>query len=251
MHNSVETKKFKKKLALQMKGVSISYAQHQLLQDVSFELFESETLTLIGPSGSGKSTLLRSLAGLEEIQKGIIYVDSQVLKPFQKPKEIGIVFQSYNLFPHLTVLENLILAPQKVLRIKKKEAIEKAFLLLSKVDLHKLSHRYPSELSGGQEQRVAILRALMMEPKILLFDEPTSALDPEMTQEVLEVIQNLTESGITTLIVTHQMGFAKKISHQVAFLDHGEIIEIGATQDFFASPKKERTKAFLDRVLRY
>jgi polar amino acid transport system ATP-binding protein len=207
-----------------------------------------------GPSGSGKSTLIRCVNGLELIQSGDIIVDGMSLND---PKtnitklraEVGMVFQQFNLYPHKTALENIILAPMKVRKQSREEAEKIAYDLMAKVEIPEKIDSYPAQLSGGQQQRVAIARALAMQPKIMLFDEPTSALDPEMINEVLEVMGNLAREGMTMVVVTHEMGFAKKVSHRIIFMDEGRIIEEGTPQTFFAQPKSERARTFLSKIL--
>jgi len=207
-----------------------------------------------GPSGSGKSTLIRCINKLEPIQSGEIIVDGQSLND---PKtdisklraEVGMVFQQFNLYPHKTALENIVLAPVKVRKMHKEEAKKIAMGLMEKVGIPEKIHSYPARLSGGQQQRVAIARALAMQPKIMLFDEPTSALDPEMINEVLEVMVNLAREGMTMIVVTHEMGFAKKVSHRIIFMDEGRIIEEGTPETFFVQSKSERTRIFLSKIL--
>ena len=236
----------------------------QLFKDVSLEVRKGEAIVLIGPSGSGKSTFLRCINGLETFQGGEIVVAGTVLHPMRKKRpsreeaeeirkvrlKTGMVFQHFNLFPHLTVLENIILAPVEVLGVKKEEAISLARNLLERINLNGKEQSYPGRLSGGQQQRVAIARALAMRPDAMLFDEPTSALDPETVGEVLSVIRGLVDEGMTTLIATHEMGFAREAAHRVIVFDEGEIIESGPPQEIFTNPKKERTRNFLSRILR-
>jgi polar amino acid transport system ATP-binding protein len=224
------------------------------LDDFSISVGRGEVLTIVGPSGSGKSTLLRCLNGLEEIDTGTITVDGI---PFDSSpsnrreiiKKIGMVFQSFNLFPHLTVLENITLAPKHVRGASKKEADTIAMDLLKKVNIADKTNEYPGRLSGGQQQRVAIARALAMKPEIMLFDEATSALDPEMISEVLDVIRDLAKEGMTMLLVTHEMGFAREVSDRVIFMESGKTVEEGPADVFFTSPGKERTKLFLSQIL--
>jgi ABC-type polar amino acid transport system, ATPase component len=226
-----------------------------VLKDVSLEVKKGEVVVVIGPSGSGKSTFLRCINLLEMPTKGQVEIDDQnltELKPKQVVKvreKVGMVFQHFYLFPHKTVLENLIYAPMKVKGLAKDEAVARARKLLEKVGLSEKEDQYPSKLSGGQQQRVAIARSLAMEPDYILFDEPTSALDPEMVKEVLDVIQSLAETGMTMIIVTHEMGFAKNVANKVVFMDDGQILESAAPADFFASPKTERAKNFLEKIL--
>jgi len=229
------------------------YGQLEVLKDISLEVTEGEVLCIIGPSGSGKSTLLRCLNRLEEIQSGSITILGEELvnnKSIDKLRQnIGMVFQSFNLFPHLTVLENMILAPLELKKMNKKEATEKAISLLDKVGLKDKKDVYPDTLSGGQKQRVAIARALEMNPKIMLFDEPTSALDPEMVGEVLKVMKDLAQEGMTMVVVTHEMNFAKDVSDRVIFMDQGYILEEGPPEEIFTAPTSDRCKEFLDKVI--
>ncbi len=224
------------------------------LDDVSCEIDKGEVVVIIGPSGSGKSTLLRCLNRLEFADSGHIYIDGiDVLSPrtdINKLRaEVGMVFQSFNLFPHKTVLENITLAQLVVRKRKKEEAVEKAMFLLEKVGIPEKADAYPDQLSGGQQQRVAIARALAMDPKIMLFDEPTSALDPEMIGEVLDVMKTLAREGMTMVVVTHEMGFAREVADRVIFMDHGKIVEEGTPEHFFTNPIHERTKLFLSQIL--
>ncbi len=224
------------------------------VKDASLTVNDGEVVVIIGPSGSGKSTLLRCVNGLEKAQKGHIIIDGLDVMDKntdirQIREEVGMVFQSFNLFPHLTVLDNITLAPIKVKKMKKAEAEELAMSLLKRVGLEDKANQKPSQLSGGQQQRVAIARSLAMKPKAMLFDEPTSALDPEMIKEVLDVMVELAEEGMTMLLVTHEMGFARAAADKVVFMDNGEIIEIQAPEDMFTSPKNQRTKDFLNHIL--
>jgi ABC-type polar amino acid transport system ATPase subunit len=224
------------------------------LHDFSTKIRRREVVVIIGPSGAGKSTLLRCLNGLEDFDKGTISIDSILLDDNKKNrleirKEVGMVFQSFNLFPHLTVLENVNLA-QVLVRNKSKEAATKSTMsLLAKVGIPEKAHVYPSQLSGGQQQRVAIARALAMVPKVILFDEATSALDPEMIGEVLEVMKTLAREGMTMVVVTHEMGFAREVGDRVIFMDEGSIVEEGSVQQIFANPQKERTRQFISQIL--
>jgi polar amino acid transport system ATP-binding protein len=211
-------------------------------------------VVVCGPSGSGKSTLIRCINKLEPIQKGEIVVDKMSLSDpstdiTKLRAEVGMVFQQFNLYPHMTALQNITLAPLKVRKQSREEAGRIARDLLAKVGIPEKSDQYPAQLSGGQQQRVAIARALAMQPKIMLFDEPTSALDPEMINEVLDVMVNLAREGMTMIVVTHEMGFAKKVSHRIIFMDEGRIVEEGAPHAFFANPKEERTRTFLSKIL--
>lgn len=225
-----------------------------VLKGINLEVKKGEVLALIGPSGGGKSTLLRCINRLEEPTSGKIYIDGVLITD---PKvdinkirqKVGMVFQLFNLFPHLSVIDNITLAPIKVKKIKPEEAKEKAFELLKRVGLLDKAYNFPSQLSGGQQQRVAIARALAMEPDIMLFDEPTSSIDPEMTKEVLDVIRQLALEGMTMIIATHEMGFAREVSDWVIFLDQGQIVEQGPPSQIFSSPKEERTISFLSKIL--
>ena len=224
------------------------------VKNASLTVNDGEVVVIIGPSGSGKSTLLRSVNMLETPTSGKIFIDDiEVTDPktdLRKVREeVGMVFQSFNLFPHLTVLDNITLAPRKVLKMEKKEAEELAMKLLDKVGLKDKAKSHPNQLSGGQQQRVAIARSLAMSPKAMLFDEPTSALDPEMIKEVLDVMLDLAKDGTTMLLVTHEMGFARAAADKVVFMDSGEIIEEGAPEEIFTHPKSKRTKSFLDHIL--
>ena len=224
------------------------------LNGVSSKIYEKEVVVVLGPSGSGKSTFIRTINGLEPHDSGTIKIGgteiSNNLKNLQEVRSnVGMVFQQFNLFPHLSVLDNITLAPQKVKGINKVEAHEIAISLLKRVGIPEQSEKFPSQLSGGQQQRVAIARALAMKPKIMLFDEPTSALDPEMIKEVLEVMTELAESGMTMIVVTHEMGFAKNVADRFLFFDQGKIIEEGTPEHFFEKPKEERTKLFLSQIL--
>ena len=224
------------------------------LQGVTFSVRKQEVVVIIGPSGSGKSTLLRCINGLEPVDRGRIIVDNmEVTKPgtnlFKVRQEVGMVFQQFNLFPHLTALQNITLAPIVVKKMPKEEAEALALSLLERVGLKEKAHSYPSQLSGGQQQRVAIARALAMNPKVMMFDEPTSALDPEMIKEVLDVMEQLAREGMTMLVVTHEMGFAREAGDRVIFMDEGRIIEEGTPEEIFSNPKEERTKLFLSKIL--
>ena len=224
------------------------------LNGVSSKIYEKEVVVVLGPSGSGKSTFIRTINGLEPHDSGKIKIGgteiSNNLKNLQEVRSnVGMVFQQFNLFPHLSVLDNITLAPQKVKGVNKVEAHEIAMSLLKRVGIPEQSEKFPSQLSGGQQQRVAIARALAMKPKIMLFDEPTSALDPEMIKEVLEVMTELAESGMTMIVVTHEMGFAKNVADRFLFFDQGKIIEEGTPEHFFEKPKEERTKLFLSQIL--
>ncbi|MCQ2517955.1 MAG: amino acid ABC transporter ATP-binding protein [Lachnospiraceae bacterium] len=231
-----------------------SFEDVEVLKGITEEIDEGEVVVIIGPSGSGKSTFLRCLNLLEKPEKGEIYIDGEMINA---PKvdvnrirqKMGMVFQHFNLFPHLTVRENITLAPVKLKKMSKEEADAKADELLKMVDLVEKADSYPSQLSGGQKQRIAIARSLAMEPEIMLFDEPTSALDPEMVGEVLDVMKNLAKSGMTMVVVTHEMGFAKEVGTRLLFIDEGKVLEQGNPKDVFANPKEERTKVFFSKVL--
>jgi polar amino acid transport system ATP-binding protein len=224
------------------------------LQDFSTNIHRKEVVVIIGPSGSGKSTFLRCLNGLESFESGSIIIDGIQIEAFQNnrsaiAKEMGMVFQSFNLFPHMTVMENICLAQRIVYNKSKSEARDTALDLLHKVDIADKIDEFPSKLSGGQQQRVAIARALAMSPKVMLFDEATSALDPEMIGEVLEVMKRLAHEGMTMIVVTHEMGFAREVSDRVLFMEDGRVIEEGSADHFFTDPKEERTKLFLSKIL--
>ena len=224
------------------------------LNGVSSKIYEKEVVVVLGPSGSGKSTFIRTINGLEPHDSGTIKISgteiNNKLKNLQEVRSnVGMVFQQFNLFPHLSVLDNITLAPQKVKGASKAEAHEIAMSLLKRVGIPEQSEKFPSQLSGGQQQRVAIARALAMKPKIMLFDEPTSALDPEMIKEVLDVMVNLANQGMTMIVVTHEMGFAKEVADSMIFMDEGKIVEKADTKEFFANPKSERTKLFLSQIL--
>lgn len=239
---------------IRVRDVSKAYGSVFALANVSLDVFPGEKVVIIGPSGSGKSTLLRSINRLESVDAGSISVDGFDVRAKSADinairEELGMVFQSFNLFPHMTVLQNLILAPMKLRRLPKAEAMAIAMRLLSKVDLKDKASAYPAMLSGGQQQRVAIARALAMNPKIMLFDEPTSALDPETTGEVLDVMVTLAREGMTMVVVTHEMGFAREVADRMVFMDQGEILEQGAPGEFFSSPKHPRLQKFLQQIL--
>ncbi|HEX5932982.1 MAG TPA: amino acid ABC transporter ATP-binding protein [Pseudorhizobium sp.] len=239
--------------AVTMEGVNKWYADFHALKDIDLSVDRGERIVICGPSGSGKSTLIRCINQLESIQKGRIVVDGHDLTAGGKNvdivrQETGMVFQSFNLFPHMTVLENCTLAPMKVRGISKAEAEATAMTFLERVRIPEQAGKYPAQLSGGQQQRVAIARALCMTPKIMLFDEPTSALDPEMVKEVLDTMIDLANEGMTMLCVTHEMGFARQVADRVIFMDRGEIVEVGAPGEFFSNPKEERTRNFLGQI---
>ncbi len=238
---------------IEIKNLHKSFGHIEVLKGVDVSVEEQEVVVIIGPSGSGKSTLLRCMNYLEEPTSGDITVNNMKLDKhadINKIREnIGMVFQRFNLFPHMTVLENITLAPMKVLKVSKSEAVETAMDLLQRVGLKEKASAYPSQLSGGQQQRVAIARALAMKPKVMLFDEPTSALDPEMVTEVLDVMKKLAQQGMTMVVVTHEMGFAREVGDRVLFVDEGKIIEEGTPKEIFENPKQERTKLFLSKIL--
>lgn len=239
---------------IEVSNLKKSFSKLPVLKDVSFNVEKSEVLCIIGPSGSGKSTLLRCLNRLEEIDEGHVVIDGEdIYSPkadVNKLREkLGMVFQSFNLFPHFNVMRNITFAPLQLNKTTKKLAEEKAISLLKKVGLNEKANEYPEKLSGGQKQRVAIARALAMEPIIMLFDEPTSALDPEMVGEVLQVMKDLAKEGMTMIVVTHEMGFAKEVADRVIFMDEGYIVEEGTPEEIFNNPKNERTKSFLSKVL--
>jgi general L-amino acid transport system ATP-binding protein len=239
---------------IQVENVSKWFGDFQALKDVNLEVSLKEKIVVCGPSGSGKSTLIRCINRLEEHQKGKIVVDgielSENTKNIEQVRaEVGMVFQQFNLFPHLSILDNCALAPIWVRKMPKKQAEELALRELEKVQISDQAKKFPGQLSGGQQQRAAIARALCMEPKIMLFDEPTSALDPEMIKEVLDAMVNLAKAGMTMIVVTHEMGFAKEVADSIIFMDEGMIVERAPTNEFFANPKNDRTKLFLSQIL--
>jgi polar amino acid transport system ATP-binding protein/glutamine transport system ATP-binding protein len=239
---------------IEVKDLRKSFGDHEVLKGINAEVADKEVVCVIGPSGSGKSTFLRCLNLLESITGGDVIIDGESLND---PKtdineirtEVGMVFQQFNLFPHKSVIENIMLAPEKVRKITKEEARERGLELLERVGLSDKADQYPSQLSGGQQQRVAIARALAMEPKLMLFDEPTSALDPELVGEVLEVMKRLALDGMTMVVVTHEMGFAREVGDRVLFMDEGVIMEEGDPTQIFTDPQNPRTKEFLDKIL--
>ena len=239
---------------IQLQNVHKYFVQLHVLKGVSTEIDAGEVVVIIGPSGSGKSTVLRCMNYLEEPTEGDVIVDGKNLNVKENINnvraEVGMVFQRFNLFPHMTVLDNITLAPKKIRGLSKSEAESIARDLLGKVGLSDKAEAYPEQLSGGQQQRVAIARALAMKPKVMLFDEPTSALDPEMVSEVLDVMKDLAKEGMTMVIVTHEMSFAKEVATRVLFVDGGEILEEGTPAEVFDTPKHERTKSFLSKVIR-
>ena len=230
-----------------------SFGKNDVLKGINLHVERGEVVVIIGPSGSGKSTVLRCMNYLEEPTSGDVIVDGMNLNVKENINnvraEVGMVFQRFNLFPHMTVLDNITLAPQKIRKISKAEAEEIALELLAKVGLRDKADSYPQQLSGGQQQRVAIARALAMKPKVMLFDEPTSALDPEMVSEVLDVMKSLAKEGMTMVVVTHEMGFAKEVGTRVLFVDEGKILEEGTPAEVFEHPKNERTQLFLSKIL--
>lgn len=238
---------------IEIKGLKKSFVDLHVLKGIDLHIDEREVVVIIGPSGSGKSTLLRCINFLEEPTDGTITVDGIPMDSEANinkvREEVGMVFQRFNLFPHMTVLDNITLAPMKVRKINRSRAEQTAQDLLDRVGLGDKANAYPNQLSGGQQQRVAIARALAMQPKVMLFDEPTSALDPEMVGEVLDVMQRLAESGMTMVIVTHEMGFAREVGTRLLFVDGGYIVEQGAPKEVFEHPKEERTRAFLSKIL--
>ena len=239
---------------IELKGVNKWFGDFQVLKDVDLEVGLKQKIVVCGPSGSGKSTLIRCINRLEEHQEGRITVDgielTKATKDIEKIRaEVGMVFQQFNLFPHLSVLDNVSLAPIWVKKMPKKEAEELALQQLETVHILDQARKFPGQLSGGQQQRAAIARALCMKPKIMLFDEPTSALDPEMIKEVLDVMVELAKGGMTMIVVTHEMGFAKEVADQMIFMDEGMIVEQATTKEFFANPKSDRTKLFLSQIL--
>ena len=239
---------------IKIEGMNKWFGDFQVLKNIDLEVEKNKKIVVCGPSGSGKSTLIRCINRLEEHQKGTIIVDGTELTENTKNieairAEVGMVFQQFNLFPHLSILDNCTLAPIWVKKMPKKQAEELAMKQLEQVQIVDQAQKFPGQLSGGQQQRCAIARALCMEPKIMLFDEPTSALDPEMIKEVLDAMVNLAKAGMTMIVVTHEMGFAKEVADEVIFMDEGMIIEKAETKEFFANPKSDRTKLFLSQIL--
>ncbi|MGB9358024.1 MAG: amino acid ABC transporter ATP-binding protein [Acidimicrobiia bacterium] len=239
---------------IELTNVDKFFGDFQALKDINMRVGKQEVVVVIGPSGSGKSTMIRCINRLEVHDSGQIVVDGVELtddiKVIQEVrKETGMVFQQFNLFPHLTVLENITLGPRQVRNLPKAEAEELGLELLDKVQIPEQAYKYPGQLSGGQQQRVAIARSLAMSPKVMLFDEPTSALDPEMIKEVLDTMQELAESGMTMIVVTHEMGFAREVADRVVFMADGEIVEVGTPEHFFERPTEDRTKLFLSQIL--
>jgi general L-amino acid transport system ATP-binding protein len=241
-------------VAVEITGLNKWYGEFHVLRDIDLKVMRGERIVICGPSGSGKSTMIRCINRLEEHQKGRIVIDGMELTEDLKKidevrREVGMVFQHFNLFPHLTVLENCTLAPIWVRKMPKREAEDVAMHFLKRVKIPEQAGKFPGQLSGGQQQRVAIARALCMAPKIMLFDEPTSALDPEMVKEVLDTMVSLADDGMTMLCVTHEMGFARQVANRVVFMDAGQIIEMNEPKEFFANPQHERTKLFLSQIL--
>jgi general L-amino acid transport system ATP-binding protein len=242
-------------MIIRFEKVNKWYGKYHALRDVDLTISRSERVVICGPSGSGKSTLIRSINGLEQHEGGLIEVDGiEVGKDRRRMQEIrrevGMVFQQFNLFPHMTVLQNCTFAPIWIRKMPEADANNLAMHFLERVKIPEQSRKYPSQLSGGQQQRVAIARSLCMNPKIMLFDEPTSALDPEMIKEVLDAIVDLAEEGMTMLCVTHEMGFAREVANRVVFMDTGQIVEVNSPEEFFRNPKRDRTKTFLNKILR-
>jgi general L-amino acid transport system ATP-binding protein len=239
---------------IQLEEVDKFFGDFQALKNVNLSIGQQEVVVVIGPSGSGKSTLIRCINRLEKHDRGRVVVDGIELTDDVKMiqvvrRETGMVFQQFNLFPHLTVVENVTLAPRNVRHMAKKEADELAMTMLTRVKIPEQAHKFPGQLSGGQQQRVAIARALAMQPKVMLFDEPTSALDPEMIKEVLDVMEELAQSGMTMIVVTHEMGFARAVANRVVFMSDGQIVEVGTPEHFFTDPQEDRTKLFLSQIL--
>jgi polar amino acid transport system ATP-binding protein len=240
--------------AVVFRRVNKWFGKLHVLRDIDLEIETGEVVVVCGPSGSGKSTLIRCVNRLEPIQSGEVTILGQSLADpglslTRLRTEVGMVFQAFNLYPHMTALENILLAPVKVKGLARVEAEKVAMALLERVGIPEKAHQYPAHLSGGQQQRVAIARALAMQPRIMLFDEPTSALDPEMINEVLEVMTDLAKEGMTMVVVTHEMGFARRVSHRIVFMDEGQIVEEGTPGTFFAAPRSERTRLFLSKIL--
>ncbi len=241
---------------VQLKAVNKHYGELHVLKDINLEVAKGEVIILLGPSGSGKSTLCRTINRLETIDSGTIYIDGKELPEEGKAlaslrAEVGMVFQACNLFAHKSILDNVTLGPRKVRGLSKDEAEKVAMDLLTKVGVESQAHKMPAQLSGGQQQRVAIARALAMKPKVMLFDEPTSALDPEMVNEVLDTMVSLAKEGMTMIVVTHEMGFARKAADRIVFLADGEIVEQASPQEFFSNPKSERAQDFLSKILNH
>ncbi|KJC50469.1 hypothetical protein UP09_05565 [Bradyrhizobium sp. LTSP885] len=241
---------------IMIEAVDKWYGQLQVLSECSASIDQGEVVVVCGPSGSGKSTLIKCINGLEEFQKGQITVDREPIKSastniYKLRSKVGMVFQNFELYPHLTSIENITLAPMKVLKRSREECVQRARKLLQQVGLSAHGEKYPSQLSGGQQQRVAIARSLAMDPIVMLFDEPTSALDPEMINEVLDVMVDLAKSGMTMVVVTHEMGFAQRVGSRVIFMDAGKIVEDRKCPDFFSNPNSDRAKAFLSKIVKH
>jgi ABC-type polar amino acid transport system ATPase subunit len=240
-------------IMIDVRELNKSYGHFQALKDINLQVAEGEVVVVLGPSGSGKSTLIRCMNLLESFETGSIQINQHPVLKGQTlctiRSEVGMVFQSFNLFPHLTAKANVALAPMRVRKLSRADADSRAHALLTKVGLAEHAEKLPSQLSGGQQQRVAIARALAMEPKVLLFDEPTSALDPEMVSEVLDVMQALAKTGVTMVVVTHEMGFARRVADRVVFMEGGRVVEVGTPTEFFTAPKEERSRVFLDAIL--
>jgi general L-amino acid transport system ATP-binding protein len=239
---------------IEMEGVHKFFGDFQALDDINLRVARQEVVVVIGPSGSGKSTMIRCINRLEEHDRGRIVIDGveltrDVRNVQEVRRETGMVFQQFNLFPHLTVLDNITLAPRNVRKLSKADAEQQAMALLERVRIPEQARKYPGQLSGGQQQRVAIARALAMRPKVMLFDEPTSALDPEMINEVLDTMKDLAREGMTMIVVTHEMGFAREVADRVVFMADGQIVEVGTPEHFFTDPTEARTKLFLSQIL--
>ena len=253
--NALKPAPLKTGVAVDMVGVHKWYGDFHVLRDINLRVTKSERIVICGPSGSGKSTMIRCINRLEEHQQGQIVVDGIEVGDDHAQlcalrAEVGMVFQQFNLFPHLTVLENVMLAPRRVRKLGRAEAAARATELLERVGMKAHAHKHPFALSGGQQQRVAIARSLAMQPRVMLFDEPTSALDPEMVKEVLETMVALAHDGMTMLVVTHEMGFARQVANRILFMDEGQIVETNVPDEFFAHPQHDRTKLFLGQILR-
>ncbi len=240
---------------IEIRALHKSYGRFEALRGIDLDIASGEVVVVVGPSGSGKSTLIRCINLLEDYQRGEVRVDGEKVQRgpalARVRAEVGMVFQSFNLFPHLNALANVALGPLRVRHLSRQAANERALALLERVGLADHAHKLPGQLSGGQQQRVAIARALAMEPKVLLFDEPTSALDPEMVGEVLDVMQNLARTGVTMVIVTHEMGFARRVAHRIVFMEGGQVVEQSAPEQFFSAPREPRTRAFLQAILQH